>query len=101
MKLPKIILYRKVRKVYDITDEFGTIFDLVDETGGWAYNTIYVYMPAMKNVVEVFGIIVHEFVEMILEANLRMDGHFAHQVANVAEFVLTMGQTTVYWRSKE
>ncbi|MEN3045124.1 MAG: hypothetical protein ABDH37_07935 [Candidatus Hydrothermales bacterium] len=67
--------------------------NLKDELGWWENDTIYIYNNQL-NGWEKLGILLHEFVEMVLVEKLHFSKKQAHFIANIFEFIFTLGKCT-------
>lgn len=65
--------------------------NLKDETGWWENNKIYIYTQGLKSL-QKFGILTHELVEMLLVKKLYFRENLAHFIANIFEFIITLGK---------
>ena len=57
----------------------------------------YVFLPKIRTIREVFGIIAHEVVEYILEMKLKVKHTKAHKIANIIEKAVSLGKAKLYW----
>mgnify|MGYP000707542014 CR=1 FL=1 len=67
-----------------------SIPDLQEETGWWDKNRIVIYSKLAP--IKKFGVFVHEFVEWLLEGNLKLPHNIAHNLANIIERIFTLNQ---------
>jgi len=89
----KVILTSKDYMFYD-----GEWVMLSDELGWWTSDgEIYVFIPKINTIWEVFGIVAHEVVEYILEMKLKVKHTKAHKIANIIEKAVSLGKAKLYW----
>jgi len=69
--------------------------DLSEEHGYWDEYGIYIYrkLPLVYKI----GVLIHEFIERILELHFGFSHCFSHRIANIVEYILTLGQSEIYW----
>jgi hypothetical protein len=90
----KIILTDEDLVFYDEGEEVH----LAEETSWWDESGwVYIYEPELSRLQKV-GVGVHEFVEMVLIKKLKMPRNWAHRVANVLEYIVSLGKADLYWR---
>lgn len=67
------------------------------ETGWWDYRGIvWIWGPEISRMGKL-GIGVHESVEMVLEGKLGMPHRWGHFVANILEYVISLGKSKPEW----
>lgn len=69
---------------------------LSKEQGYWERNRIYIYTRNSCSIVK-WSIFIHELIEMILEKNFKIPHKFSHQIANIFEFLLTLGNNREFF----
>lgn len=80
-------------------DEDGDRVKLSDELGWWERdrNVVWVWCgKGMGSKLLVWGVVVHELVEMFLVKMLGLNKVKAHRIANVVESLITLGKAKLY-----
>lgn len=80
-------------------DEDGDRVELSDELGWWERdrNVVWAWCgEGMRSKLLVWGVVVHELVEMFLVKMLGLNKVKAHRIANVVESLITLGKAKLY-----